>query len=354
MIATSAPQHTHTVEIAASPERIWHALTDPDLTARYYYGAAFRSTLEPGASYTYGEPGSPDIEGTLLEVDPPRLLRLTARFTSTWLFNQAAREAPPHTVTWTIEALASPSDSEPRCRVAVTCEGFASENDAYRHATRTTTAVVKALRNLLDPHALPKRVEVLGHVEIRALTPALREDFLRFFDEDAFRDNPYWASCYCTNKYLSSPALKTVAEGRAQADELITCGRMQGFLAYVDGQPAAWCNAAPRPTIASLHRDPALAVDDAEHIGSIVCFVTAAPYRRHGLARRLLNAAIERFRARGLAYAEAYPSSGPGYGGPGGDSDQCAGPLQLYLDAGFTPFREVGRKQIVRKALRSR
>ena len=351
MIATLTPHHTHAVEIAATPDRIWQALVDPALTGRYYYGAAFHSTLSAGAPYAYGDPAQPDIAGTLLEVDPPRRLRMTARFTSQWLFNQEAREAPPHTVAWTVEPLADTSDAQPHCRVTVECEGFEAENAAFRSATRTTTAVLLALRNLLNPDAIPKRVETLGHVEIRDLTPALREDFLRFFDEDAFRDNPYWGSCYCTNRHMAKPALQTAAEGRQLADELVTCGRMQGFLAYVDGKAAAWCNAAPRSSIASLQSKPDLGVDDVDRIGSIVCFVTAAPYRRHGLARRLLNAAIDRFRRQGFAYAEAYPMPDTRHAGPGGDSDQCEGPLQLYLDAGFTPFRQSGRTQVVRKAL---
>ena len=35
---------------------------------------------------------------------------------------------------------------------------------------------------------------------IERLTPARRDDFLRFFDHEhgpAFADNPEWAKCYC-------------------------------------------------------------------------------------------------------------------------------------------------------------
>lgn len=349
MTVTAVPTYTYALEIAATPEQIWHGLTDPELTGRYYYGAAFRSSLEEGASFTYGDPKEPDIEGTLLEVDPPRRLRLRARMKSRWLFNQEARDTPPHEVSWSIEPLNGTAPA--RCRVTLACEGFAHDGAGYVYAVNHNTAALKALRNLLQPDYVPKRVERLGHVEIRELIPTLRDDFLRFFDEDAFRDNPYWSFCYCTDRHFASPTRQTAARRRAFADELVTCGRMQGFLAYVDGKVAAWCNAAPRTTIASIQHNAALAVDDAEQIGSVICFVTAAPYRRHGLARRLLEAAVERFRRQGFAYAEAYPMPNTRHAGPGGDSDQCEGPLQLYLGAGFTPFREAGRTVIVRRAL---
>jgi len=32
---------------------------------------------------------------------------------------------------------------------------------------------------------------------IRELAPELLGDYLRFFENDAFSDNPRWASCYC-------------------------------------------------------------------------------------------------------------------------------------------------------------
>ena len=34
-------------------------------------------------------------------------------------------------------------------------------------------------------------------ITVQPLTLARREDYMRFFDNDAFTDNPHWASCYC-------------------------------------------------------------------------------------------------------------------------------------------------------------
>ena len=81
-------------------------------------------------------------------------------------------------------------------------------------------------------------------------------------------------------------------------------------------------------------------------MGSIACFVIAARYRGHGVATRLLTAALQRMRDRGMKVVEAYPAKDM-------DSPQSnfRGPLSMYLKAGFQPHRETGPYQIVRKVL---
>lgn len=221
------------------------------------------------------------------------------------------------------------------------------ETATLRWSAQVTSAALKGMKRLLEPQAGPARVGRVDSVEIRELTPALLGDFLHFFDHDAFRDNPYWAECYCTYRHYATEAMRTGAENRAFAGELVRCGRMQGFLGYVEGRPVAWCNAAPRVTFARLAADASPQADDAAQVGSITCFVVAAPYRRHGIARRLLDAALERFTRQGLAFAEAYPVAEART-----DAEAYMGPLQLYLKAGFEPYREFGRTVVVRKALR--
>ena len=85
-------------------------------------------------------------------------------------------------------------------------------------------------------------------VQVRALTPDLLPDFLQFFDGTAFSDNPKWSSCYCQCFYEDHRVVKwgerTATENRARACERIGGGLMQGYLAYLDGSPVGWCNAA--------------------------------------------------------------------------------------------------------------
>ena len=120
---------------------------------------------------------------------------------------------------------------------------------------------------------------------IRRLAPELQGDFLGFFEGPAFADNPKWKSCYCQFLYVDHSKVTwstgTAQENRVGACDRIACKRMQGLLAYRNGQVVGWCNAAPRTLLDSFADEP---VADAEHAGQITCFVVAREHRRSGAA----------------------------------------------------------------------
>jgi len=185
---------------------------------------------------------------------------------------------------------------------------------------------------------------------IRELTPELLDDYLKFFDHDAFADNPAWFGCYCMYYHFSGTDeewdARTASENRATISDLIRNGQAHGLLAYVCGKPVGWCKAAPRLALPKLNLDRDLQVDDADRVGSIVCFVIAKPYRGRGIARRLLDTACDVLARRELAFTEAYPRKHAE-----SEADNFPGPLKMYLAAGFTIFREVDKRVIVRKPL---
>lgn len=185
-------------------------------------------------------------------------------------------------------------------------------------------------------------------IEIHPLSPARLADFLRFFDGEAFGDNPGWSFCYCQCFYEDHSRVvwkdRTAVQNRALACERAADGRMQGHLAYADGQVAGWCNAAPRRLVHALDDEP---VADADQVGSIVCFLVAPPYRGRGVSKALLAAACEGLRAQGLRIAEAYPR--PNASTP---AENHFGPLPMYLAAGFTVHQtDSDGNVVVRKAL---
>src|SRR5271165_6160873 len=64
------------IYIKTTPERLWQAITDPDLRAKYTFGVAVQSDWAPGSSYEgrgFGAAG-PIFAGENLEIDPPRRL----------------------------------------------------------------------------------------------------------------------------------------------------------------------------------------------------------------------------------------------------------------------------------------
>lgn len=177
-------------------------------------------------------------------------------------------------------------------------------------------------------------------LEIRELTPQLVEDYLTFFDRDAFADNPRWAACYCMFPHVTDEGedwtARSASVNRAVKRELICAGQAKGWLAYVDGRPVGWCNAAPRMSLLRYRDTDDLPREDAEVTGSIVCFIIGKPYRRQGIATHLLAAAVEGFRRQGLRYAEAFTTAAPT-----DDAQAHVGPLSMYLAAGFERVRDL-------------
>ncbi|HEX2126674.1 MAG TPA: SRPBCC domain-containing protein [Thermoleophilaceae bacterium] len=87
------------IYIKTTPERLWEAITDPKLRAKYSFGVETHSDWTPGSSYKAAVPGVIDIAaGENLEVDPPR--RLVQSFNALW--SDDVKAAGTSRVTWEI------------------------------------------------------------------------------------------------------------------------------------------------------------------------------------------------------------------------------------------------------------
>ncbi|MGO9489267.1 MAG: ArsR/SmtB family transcription factor [Solirubrobacteraceae bacterium] len=100
-IEEEAMEKVFEIYIKTTPERLWEAITDPELRRRYSFGVSVSSDWEPGSRYEAIHPGSQTLisEGENLEVDPPR--RLVQSFTARWS-DQVESEGTSR-VTWEIE-----------------------------------------------------------------------------------------------------------------------------------------------------------------------------------------------------------------------------------------------------------
>ncbi|TML69767.1 MAG: ATPase [Actinobacteria bacterium] len=86
------------VFIKATPERIWEAITNPEFTTKYFYGA--RIEVTPEWRRTYAPDGGDSWgEGAVTEFEPPR--RLVHEWRSGYNPELSAEE--PSRVTWEIE-----------------------------------------------------------------------------------------------------------------------------------------------------------------------------------------------------------------------------------------------------------
>ena len=98
------------IYIKATPERIWEAITDPALRAKFSFGVETQSDWATGSSYHADVPGIVAIaEGENLVVEPPHLL--VQSFTALW--SDEVKAQGTTRVTWEIEQV------EDSCRLTV-------------------------------------------------------------------------------------------------------------------------------------------------------------------------------------------------------------------------------------------
>src|SRR3954453_20016398 len=100
------------IYIRTTPERLWEAIVDPEIRAKYNFGAAARSNWTPGSRIEMAAPNADGLlgDGEVLEVDPPRRLVHTMRA----LWGEDVKSEGFSRVTWEIEPV---GDS---CRLVLT------------------------------------------------------------------------------------------------------------------------------------------------------------------------------------------------------------------------------------------
>ena len=98
------------IYIKTTPERLWQAITDPEMRRKYTFGAEVTSDWTPGSRYQGVGMGNPIFEGENLEVDPPG--RLVQSFRALW--GEDVKSEGTSRVTWEITPV---GDS---CRLMVT------------------------------------------------------------------------------------------------------------------------------------------------------------------------------------------------------------------------------------------
>ena len=127
------------IYIKTTPERLWEAITDPEMRASYSFGVRTDSEWTEGSEYKSSVPGVIDIAaGENLEVDPPR--RLVQSFTALW--SDEVKSAGASRVTWEIEPV---GDS---CQLTVTHDQL--PDDANSELYGGWPMILSGLKTLLE------------------------------------------------------------------------------------------------------------------------------------------------------------------------------------------------------------
>ncbi len=327
------------VTLGTPVKKAWDAIVSTDVH-RWYYRQKPQGEFARGRTIMWIDvTGTPCEESEVVEAAAPHRLVLRTRY----LFSPAFAEQAPHTLTWDVVRKGK------GCQVRLSWE--AGEMVAGLLESEAGN-ILQGLRLEHDPVAQAEiaRKPEIGEITVRDVTPERVADYQQFFDRDAFRDYPAWQSCYCMETHRTQTdeewAVRTAQDNRRDMTRMIKDGKVTALLAYVDGKPVGWCNYGETTRLNGVMHRFGLNAATQQGVGSLACFVIAAPYRGHRVAATLLDAALERLRARGVKIAEAYPVKQLKSA-----QSNFRGPLSMYTAAGFEPYRETERHLIVRKAL---
>jgi GNAT superfamily N-acetyltransferase len=327
------------IQLGIPVDDAWKALVSPE-RHRWYYRLTPEGEFKKGGKIRWVDAtGAVAEDSKVMEVKAPSRLELQTRF----LYAPAFAKQPRHTLTWEVARKGKGSTVRMSWDAGEIVAGLL-ESEADN--------MLRGLRLEHDPEAQADiaRQPAIGPIEVHDVSADRVGDYQKFFDHDAFRDFPGWQSCYCMETHRTQTdeewAVRTAQDNRRDMTSKIKDGEATALLAYVDGKPVGWCNYGETTRLNGVMHRFGLNAKEQEGIGSLACFVIAAPYRQHGVASALLAVALDRLRARGVKAVEAYPvkelkSAQSNY----------RGPLSMYLQAGFEPYRETERHLIVRKTL---
>ena len=93
------PKAVYAIYIAATSAQVWQALTSAEFTKQYFFGRTIELSADIGGSFILRMPdGRVDVQGKVVECDPPQKLAVTWRVE----WNEDMRKLPECLVTYEI------------------------------------------------------------------------------------------------------------------------------------------------------------------------------------------------------------------------------------------------------------
>ncbi len=194
------------------------------------------------------------------------------------------------------------------------------------------------------------------NIEIKKLSPELVEDYLHFFDvtphDDGIEEHKCYCVCWCSADHRIETDFSSPLKRRELAKEYVNNGILQGYLAYKGEKVIGWCNANTKSECQNCtswlrfmksfnNNEPSL------KIKSVFCFVIAPKMQRKGIATKLLERVCTDAIIDGFDVVESYPQK---------DFVSMAsdfmGPSAMYKKLGFTIYKEINDKILMRKQLK--
>lgn len=136
------PKFVYVSYIAATAEKVWNALVDPDVTRKYWGNHNNASDWKVGSRWEhrdFDDPKHVDIVGKVVESDPPRKLVVT------WArLKDEGDETRTSRVTYDIEPLMD------MVRLTVTHDEFGADTEMFESVSFGWPAVISGLKTLVE------------------------------------------------------------------------------------------------------------------------------------------------------------------------------------------------------------
>lgn len=180
-------------------------------------------------------------------------------------------------------------------------------------------------------------------IRVERFSAACQDDFERIHCEDR---GAGW--CHCVAWWVPTWdgwGERSADENRALRRQLCQRGEYDGYLLYIDDDPAGWCQAGPRDRLAKLVAQFDLA--PAPETWAVTCFFIAPDYRSRGLAAHLLRHVVADVGQRGARRVEVFPKRGSRLDA----LDLWNGPEAMFLACGFEVVKDDPKRPILALSL---
>jgi GNAT superfamily N-acetyltransferase len=164
----------------------------------------------------------------------------------------------------------------------------------------------------------------------------------------------YWHFDGTAREWLARCVQEPEENAREMAAALqATSAEMRGLVAHTpSGELVGWLKLAPAPVLSKLYGQrlykglPCFG-GPREGVWAVGCLLVREDWRRRGVARALIAAAIPAARAWGARALEAFPRSDT----DAADAAMMLGPLKTFLEAGFEVVHDSRPYPVLRREL---
>ena len=155
--AECEPDYIYVIYIAASPQKIWDALTDSETERSWWAGTRQESTFQPGSPIVYRRNGKFDLRGEILEREEPHRLVYTFHVEGPG----PAHDEGPSIVTYEIRA------SGGMTMLKVIHSNFPKGSLSRKGVEGGWPAIFSSLKTILEGGTMPKFAD-WGEEEFKA------------------------------------------------------------------------------------------------------------------------------------------------------------------------------------------